>query len=78
MLAVLASKLFPMENTYQFQVLMTCTGCSGAVDRVLKKTAGVTSYDISLETKTVTVVSTLSQDEVMNVIKATGKPVSVL
>ncbi|KAH6570190.1 hypothetical protein BASA82_001158 [Batrachochytrium salamandrivorans] len=64
-----------MENTYKFKVGMTCSGCSGAIDRILKKTEGVSSYDISLETQIVQVVTTLSQSDVLNIIKKSGKPV---
>lgn len=28
-------------HTYQFDVTMTCGGCSGAIDRVLKKLDGM-------------------------------------
>jgi len=30
----------PIEHTYKFNVSMSCGGCSGAVDRVLKKLDG--------------------------------------
>ncbi|TPX60864.1 hypothetical protein SpCBS45565_g07386 [Spizellomyces sp. 'palustris'] len=66
------------EQTYKFKVGMTCSGCSGAVDRILKKTQGVSSYDISLENQTVVVKSTLSQNEVFDVIKKSGKPVEAI
>jgi len=29
------------EHTYKFNVTMTCGGCSGAVERVLKKLDGI-------------------------------------
>jgi copper chaperone len=29
-----------MSHTYQFNVSMSCGGCSGAIDRVLKKLDG--------------------------------------
>jgi copper chaperone len=57
---------------------MTCTGCSGAVTRILTKAAagGVESFDVNLEEQRVTVTtSTLSQDQVMELIKKSGKPV---
>ncbi|KAJ3031403.1 UNVERIFIED_CONTAM: Cytosolic copper metallochaperone [Siphonaria sp. JEL0065] len=77
---ILASRLFPMENTYNFKVGMTCSGCSGAVNRILSKTAGVKSFDISLETQKVSVVSdgSLTQDQIFEAIKKSGKPVEVL
>ncbi|KAJ3048064.1 Cytosolic copper metallochaperone [Rhizophlyctis rosea] len=65
------------EQTYTYKVAMSCSGCSGAVDRVLKKTAGVSSYDISLEKQTVVVNTSLSQQEVLDVIKKTGKAAEI-
>ncbi|KAG0661380.1 Cytosolic copper metallochaperone [Rhodotorula mucilaginosa] len=63
------------ESTYQFNVVMTCSGCSGAIDRVLKKTEGVTSHDISLEKQEVLVKATIPYDDVLAKIKKTGKEV---
>ncbi|KAI8824818.1 heavy metal-associated domain-containing protein [Fimicolochytrium jonesii] len=63
-------------QTYTFKVGMTCSGCSGAVNRILSKTAGVNSFDISLENQTVIVKSdSLTQQEVFDAIKKSGKPV---
>ena len=109
-----------MEHHYKFNVAMSCGGCSGAVERVLKKldgmlpiilasfqhglapfsiasplryqvlipcssgasltrssSAGVKSYDVSLDTQTADVVTaeTLDYDTVLNTIKKTGKTV---
>ncbi|SCZ88309.1 BZ3500_MvSof-1268-A1-R1_Chr2-1g04325 [Microbotryum saponariae] len=65
-----------MTSTYKFNVVMTCSGCSGAIDRVLKKTEGVSSYDISLEKQEVLVhASSISYDDVLAKIKKTGKEV---
>ncbi|KII88472.1 hypothetical protein PLICRDRAFT_110679, partial [Plicaturopsis crispa FD-325 SS-3] len=63
------------EHQYKFDVKMTCGGCSGAVDRVLKKTEGVTSYDISLEKQEVLVNGTIAYDDLLAKIKKTGKEV---
>ncbi|GAA5959395.1 hypothetical protein JCM8115_000099 [Rhodotorula mucilaginosa] len=63
------------KSTYQFNVVMTCSGCSGAIDRVLKKTEGVTSHDISLEKQEVLVKATIPYDDVLAKIKKTGKEV---
>ncbi|BGP55761.1 hypothetical protein JCM8202_005674 [Rhodotorula sphaerocarpa] len=63
------------ESTYKFNVVMTCTGCSGAIDRVLKKTEGVTSHEISLEKQEVLVKATIPYDDVLAKIKKTGKEV---
>ncbi|KAI8619036.1 hypothetical protein BC830DRAFT_1060763 [Chytriomyces sp. MP71] len=78
-LSLFTLHFIPTQNTYNFKVGMTCTGCSGAVDRILKKTDGVKSYDISLETQTVTVVAAgLTQEQVFETIKKSGKPVELL
>ncbi|KAF8965182.1 hypothetical protein BDZ97DRAFT_1812483 [Flammula alnicola] len=65
------------EHTYKFDVKMTCSGCSGAVTRVLEKAKadGVTSYDVNLETQEVLVKGTLPYDDVLARIKKTGKEV---
>jgi copper chaperone len=62
-------------HTYQFDVKMTCGGCSGAVTRVLSKCEGVESFDVSLETQKVVVKGTIPYDELLEKIKKTGKEV---
>ncbi|GAA5950867.1 hypothetical protein JCM10213_006458 [Rhodosporidiobolus nylandii] len=64
------------ESQYKFNVTMTCSGCSGAVERVLKKTEGVSSYDISLDTQTVLVNTTVPYEDILAKIKKTGKVVN--
>ncbi|KAK3297863.1 heavy-metal-associated domain-containing protein [Chaetomium fimeti] len=66
------------EHQYKFNVSMSCGGCSGAVDRVLKKLDGVKSYEVSLDTQTATVVAEpdLSYEKVLRTIKKTGKKVN--
>jgi len=66
------------EHTYKFNVSMSCSGCSGAVDRVLKKLDGVKSHDVSLDTQTATVIAEPSLDyqTVLKTIKKTGKKVN--
>jgi copper chaperone len=87
-----------MSHTYKFNIAMSCGGCSGAVERVLKKldgelsrlphgshprvlgandTAGVESYNVSLESQTAEVVAaeSLDYDTVLEKIKKTGKKV---
>ncbi|CCM02379.1 uncharacterized protein FIBRA_04474 [Fibroporia radiculosa] len=65
------------EHTYKFDVKMTCGGCSGAVERALKKAEadGVTSYDVSLEKQEVVVKGTIAYDALLEKIKKTGKEV---
>jgi len=64
-----------MTNTVVLKVAMMCTGCSGAVERVLGKMEGVQSFDVNLETQKVTVVGTVTQEEVVAKIAKTGKAV---
>ncbi|KAK3986654.1 heavy-metal-associated domain-containing protein [Cladorrhinum sp. PSN332] len=66
------------EHKYVFNVTMPCGGCSGAVERVLKKLEGVKSYDVSLETQLATVVTdaSLPYDKVLKTIHKTGKKIN--
>ncbi|KAF7294913.1 Copper chaperone [Mycena indigotica] len=59
---------------------MTCSGCSGAVTRVLEKakTDGVSEYTVNLETQEVLVKGTIPYEDVLARIKKTGKEVSDL
>ncbi|SMR64154.1 unnamed protein product [Zymoseptoria tritici ST99CH_3D1] len=63
-------------HTYEFNVTMTCGGCSGAVDRVLKKLDGVDSYEVSLDRQTAKVVTSLPYSTVLEKIQKTGKKVN--
>lgn len=65
------------EHTYKFNVAMHCGGCSGAVERVLKKIDGVKSYKVSLEEQTAEVITEESVDYqiVLEKITKTGKKV---
>ncbi|PNS14867.1 Metal homeostasis factor ATX1 [Sphaceloma murrayae] len=65
------------EHTYDFDIAMSCGGCSGAVERVLKKLDGVKSYEVSLEKQTAHIVTEDSLDyaTVLEKIKKTGKQV---
>ncbi|KAL4896355.1 heavy metal transport/detoxification protein [Aspergillus ambiguus] len=66
------------DHQYKFNVAMSCGGCSGAVERVLKKLDGVKSFDVSLENQTATVVTepAVSYETVLEKIKKTGKTVN--
>ncbi|KAH7061456.1 hypothetical protein B0J12DRAFT_295844 [Macrophomina phaseolina] len=66
------------DHIYKFNITMTCGGCSGAVDRVLKKLDGVKSHTVSLDSQTAEVVAaeSLDYDTVLNTIKKTGKKVN--
>ncbi|SCU99278.1 LAME_0G02542g1_1 [Lachancea meyersii CBS 8951] len=61
---------------YHFDVVMTCEGCSNAVNRVLTRLQpDVSNIEISLEKQTVDVVSVLPLEIVLEKIKKTGKQV---
>ena len=66
--------------TYKYNVTMTCSGCSGAVNRVLSKMDGVTHIDINMEAQTVTVDTTdaVTKEQVFEKIKKTGKAVTMM
>lgn len=59
----------------EFEVAMTCEGCSGAIERILgrMKDKGVEKVEIDLASKKVFVTATLSSDEVLDAIKKAGK-----
>ncbi|PWW74977.1 hypothetical protein C7212DRAFT_205584 [Tuber magnatum] len=63
---------------YQFSVTMSCGGCSGAVDRSLKKLDGVEDLKIDLGTQTVKVTTndSLKYEDVLEQITKTGKKVT--
>lgn len=63
-------------NHYQFNVVMTCSGCSNAINRVLTRLEpDVSKVDISLEQQTVDVYTTLPYDTILSKIEKTGKEV---
>ncbi|VVT47392.1 uncharacterized protein SAPINGB_P001688 [Magnusiomyces paraingens] len=66
------------DHVYQFNVTMSCGGCSGAVTRALNKVDGVKNVDANLDTQLVTVTTApaLSYDSVLATIKKTGKAVN--
>ncbi|KAJ5909150.1 heavy metal ion transporter [Penicillium taxi] len=66
------------DHQYKFNVSMSCGGCSGAVERILKRLDGVKSFDVNLESQTALVSTepTISYDTVLAAIKKTGKTVN--
>ncbi|CAI4051132.1 hypothetical protein SUVZ_14G0750 [Saccharomyces uvarum] len=63
-------------NHYQFNVVMTCSGCSSAVNKVLTRLEpDVSKINISLEQQSVDVYTTLPYDFILEKIKKTGKEV---
>ncbi|EGD88445.1 hypothetical protein H113_04973 [Trichophyton rubrum MR1459] len=66
------------DHTYTFNIKMSCGGCSGAVERVLKKLDGVKSFEVSLDAQNAQVITepSVSYEDVLVVIKKTGKTVT--
>lgn len=62
-----------MSHTHTFKVKMTCGGCSGAVERALKRHSEVSNIEIDMEKQLVHVTTTLDQDTVFGIISKTGK-----
>ncbi|KAK7203357.1 antioxidant and copper/iron homeostasis protein [Myxozyma melibiosi] len=65
------------SHEYQFNVAMSCSGCSGAVNRVLNKLEGVSDVKITLDDQKVIVktAENVSYDTVLAQIKKSGKEV---
>ncbi|KAG0434269.1 hypothetical protein HPB47_019226 [Ixodes persulcatus] len=66
------------SQVHEFEVEMTCEGCSGAVQRVLGKLEGqgVNKVEIDLPNKRVFIDSTLSSEKLLEVLKKAGKTCS--
>lgn len=66
-----------MSQTYEFHMEMTCEGCANAAKKVLGKQGDKVSEVVTdVGTKTVKVTSSMSSDEVLEVLKKTGIEVS--
>ncbi|XP_043506661.1 copper transport protein ATOX1 [Frieseomelitta varia] len=61
------------SQVHEFSVEMTCEGCANAVTNVLNKKEGIGNVQIDLQGKRVFVTSALPSDEILQVIKKTGK-----
>ncbi|CAJ2669051.1 unnamed protein product [Trifolium pratense] len=59
------------SETVVLKVKMSCTGCSGAVNRVLEKMEE--SFDIDLKEQKVTVKGNVKPQEVFETVSKTGK-----
>ncbi|XP_074305454.1 copper transport protein ATX1-like [Silene latifolia] len=62
-----------MSEIVVLKVKISCTGCSGAVKRVLDKMEGVESYDINMEEQKVTVKGNIKSEAVLETVSKTGK-----
>ena len=64
------------SHHYHFDIAMSCSGCSGAVERVLKRTDGLKEYKVDLESLSADVYTDdVSYEAVLEKIKKTGKEV---
>ncbi|KAI9716042.1 MAG: Cytosolic copper metallochaperone [Chrysothrix sp. TS-e1954] len=65
-------------HTYLFDITMTCSGCSGAIERVLKRLDGVKSFQVSLpeQSAEISAAEELGYETVLEKIKKTGKTVN--
>ncbi|KAI5962588.1 ATX1 [Candida pseudojiufengensis] len=64
-----------MSHNYHFDVTMSCSGCSGAIERVLGRLDN-TKANISLEKQTVDVLTDKDYDTIYNTIQKTGKKIN--
>ncbi|XP_018374299.1 PREDICTED: copper transport protein ATOX1 [Trachymyrmex cornetzi] len=60
-------------QVHEFNVEMTCEGCSTAVQNVLGKKAGINDIKIDLPEKKVFVTTALNSNEILETLKKTGK-----
>ncbi|CCH42156.1 Superoxide dismutase 1 copper chaperone [Wickerhamomyces ciferrii] len=63
------------DHQYQFNVKMSCSGCSNAVNKALSRKEENSKIDISLENQLVDVTSSLPYEDVLATIQKTGKEV---
>ncbi|XP_058739291.1 copper transport protein CCH-like [Vicia villosa] len=61
------------SETVILNVKMSCTGCSGAVNRVLEKMQGVESFEIDMKEQKVTVKGNVKPQDVFDTVSKTGK-----
>ncbi|GAM24095.1 hypothetical protein SAMD00019534_072700 [Acytostelium subglobosum LB1] len=66
-------------TTYNFNVEMSCGGCSKAINTVLSKLDGVSNIQIDVAKKSVVCDSSkLSAEELLTSIQKTGKKASIV
>ncbi|XP_025087966.1 copper transport protein ATOX1-like [Pomacea canaliculata] len=66
-----------MASVFEFNMEMTCEGCANAAKKVLgKHPHEVTSVETDVGAQRVLVTSTLSSDQLLEILEKTGKKVS--
>lgn len=63
-------------QVHEYNVAMSCSGCSGAVQRVLGRLQEVEKVEIDMEKQKVYVTSSLTGEELLATIKKTGRECS--
>lgn len=67
------------SKVYEFNMEMTCEGCSNAAKKVLGKQGdAVSNIETDLASQKVVVTSTMSPQELLAVLEKTGKKVSFI
>ncbi|KAK9806575.1 hypothetical protein WJX73_003808 [Symbiochloris irregularis] len=62
-----------MSQETHLKVAMACGGCEGAVKRILSKQEGVQDFKIDLAAQKVTVKSSLSPQQLVDIVSKSGK-----
>ncbi|XP_014244927.1 copper transport protein ATOX1-like [Cimex lectularius] len=67
-------------HTFVFKVDMTCSSCETAVKKVLQKNIdkGIVAYDVDLDSKTVIIRGSVSEEEAKSILEKTGKKVEMI
>ena len=68
-----ARRSMSSAKTTELKVDMMCEGCVGAVKRILGKMEGVESFDVTLDTKKVTVTGSIEPLAVIEKLNKAGK-----
>ncbi|KAK3576433.1 hypothetical protein CHS0354_025194 [Potamilus streckersoni] len=67
------------SQVHEFYMAMTCEGCANAAKRVLQKQGdAVTDIQTDVGNKKVTVTSRLTSNELLEILKKTGKEVNYI
>ncbi|XP_064600867.1 copper chaperone for superoxide dismutase-like isoform X4 [Liolophura sinensis] len=61
------------QRKVEITVQMSCQGCVTAVEKVLKNTKGVKSFNVNLEKEQVLIESNLPSSRLLEIIESTGK-----
>lgn len=70
-------KMAAEQHSATFNYAMTCEGCATVAKNILKKNPKVTSVETNVAAGTVVVVSSLPKEEILSLLKKTGKTCSI-